>query len=134
MLTRLAKVVWWLGALFLLSAVGVQIAMQPPRPRVDPAGAYCAQVSRFAVEHGAVAPVAGVASKTLGQEAAEDAQQSALAECQAAALPQPVPIWNRSIGLVALGVPGLALWALAFILAGSFWRPPSTRSTSRALV
>lgn len=130
MLMRFAKVVWWLGALFLLAAVGIQIAMQPPRPRVDPAGSYCTQAFTLDAEQRRAGPIASAAPKTLSQQMADDSQETTLAECRAAAIPQAVPIWNRAIGLVALGVPGLALWVLAFILAGSFWRPPSRRMPS----
>lgn len=135
MVTRLAKVVWWLGALFLLAAVGVQIAMQPPRPKVDPAGAYCSQVfSSDEARRAAKAPV-GAASKSVLQQFDADSQQVALDECRAAAVPRPVAIENRLLALVVLGIPGLALWALAFVLAGSFWRPPLTRmSAFRAVV
>ncbi len=134
MVVRFAKVVWWLGALLLLGAVGIQLAMQPAMPRADPAGTYCTQAFRIDAEQRRSGAVASDAPKSLSQQMAEDSQQVTLDECRAAAAPQTVPTSNRVIGLCALGVPGLVLWALAFIMAGSVWRPPSTRSAaSRAL-
>lgn len=131
MLMRFAKVVWWLGAVFLLAAVGLQIAMQPARPKVDPAGAFCVLAFALDSQRSSTAAATSTASSALSQ-VDEASQREALVECRAASIPGAVSIWNRAIGLVALGIPGLALWALAFVLAGSFWRPPSTRAGSGA--
>ena len=132
MLTRLAKVVWWFGLLVAVLAV-VEFAL----PRIQLGSLDCDAAARA--------------------RAASDEQQAAKSRQAEADQGKRQSLWDATIvtpqteeehacegatrKLVGSGeIAGILLvltvlsWAAAFVLGGSFWRPPSTRSSaSRAL-
>ncbi len=135
MLIRLAKVVWWFGLLLALLAV-LEFAM----PRIQLGSLDCDAVARAraAADEKQVALATAAAAAQGKQPSAWDLTPSGpqTADEQACGDAKRRYVGSGEIAGMLL-VTTILSWAAAFVLGGSFWRPPSTRSarsTSRALV
>lgn len=132
MLIRLAKVVWWFGLLVALLA-----ALEFAMPRIQLGSLDCDAVARAraAADEKQVAVAAAAAAAQGKQPSAWDLTPSGpqTAEEQACDAAKHRFVGSGEIA-GALVVMTILSWAAAFVLGGSFWRPPSTRSSaSRAL-
>lgn len=132
MLTRLAKVVWWFGLLVALLAI-LEFAL----PRIQLGSLDCDAVARAraAADEKQVALATAAAAAHGKRPSALDLTPSGpqTAEEQACEGSTRKLVGSGEIAGMLLALTALS-WAAAFVLGGSFWRPPSTRSSaSRAL-
>lgn len=131
-MTRLAKVVWWFGLLVALLAI-VEFAL----PRIQLGSLDCDAVAR--------ARAASDEKQAVRRRQAEAEQGKRQSLWDATIVAPQTDEEHACEGatrkLVGSGeIAGMLLvvtvlsWAAAFVLGGSFWRPPSGRSSaSRAL-
>lgn len=132
MVTRFAKVVWWFG-LFVALLAALEFAM----PRIQLWSLDCDAVARAraAADEKQVALATAAAATQGRQPSAWDLTPSGpqTAEEQACDAAKHRFVGSGEIAGMLLALTVLS-WAAAFVLGGSFWRPPSTRSSaSRAL-
>ena len=141
MLLRMGAVVWWFGAIVGLLFMGVAARNETYLWSCASTLETMADVERSealaAAKASDQALKAGVQvdkyAAGLGLEGAPpldprdtDALRTDARRCKT--------LWSPLVFLAAAAGFSAALWSLAFILGGSFWRPPSVRATgSQAL-
>lgn len=135
MLLRMGAVVWWFGAIVGLLFVGVAGVNEVQRwscrttletmADVDRSEALAAakaddQALKVGVHVDKYAAALGLEGSPLPDPRDTQALRAEATKCKA--LPSPL------IASVCAVVFAAGCWALVFILAGSFWRPPSART------
>lgn len=149
MLKRLARVVWWLGALSYLVAALILLNAARLEHQTEAVPRLKAELGRIQAKESVLAsPYVGLTAAhslwgSLGMCDLElkdpFAPTAAKEKCaalvaQAKAVSKEIDALRHTAAeaelsaLIALiaGIAGLVMWAIAYILGGSFWRPPST--------
>lgn len=131
MLNRLGIVAWWLGVIIILLAAGLWTLGQYQHRSCSATlelnqkvqAAEDAARSRYMKEHPSgnkdMDELNAYADVRPDPRDTDDFRQ-AVSDCEGAA--------DSYLVLIASGLATLVLWSFAFVLGGSFWRPPKANS------